>query len=104
MSDNRSAADSVVYVIVAALVMLTIAIIVHYVSRGRDWWRLCTDDPELYALTDGERTLFLISGWAFPVETAVLFGGSLLVALGGTEAFAIPAAIFAVVLTASLAL
>jgi hypothetical protein len=104
VSDDRSVTDSLVYAVLAGLAIFTIATIAHYLSRGRDWWRLCADDPELYALTFGERTLFLISAWAFPAETALLFAGSLAIALAGTTAFAIPAAVFGGILLLSLAL
>ena len=52
----------------------------------------------------GERTLFLTSAWAFPTETALLFAGSLAVALDGTTEFAVLAAIFGAVLLLSLTL
>lgn len=104
MSRDNNPTDALVYAVLAGLAILTIATIVHYLSRARDWWRWCSDDPDLYALTEGERNLFLISAWAFPVETALLFAGSLAIALGGTAGFAVPAVVFGVILILSLAL
>jgi hypothetical protein len=104
MKNDNDVAAAFVATAIAVVLTLVIFVLVHYYSRARDWWRWCTDDPELYALTDGERNLFLISAWAFPAETALLFAGSLAAALGGTAGFAVPAAVFGGILILSLVL
>jgi len=104
MSRNDEAAEALVGAILTALVVLAIAVVAHYFKRAYDFWRLCTDAPEIYPLTDGERTFFLVSAWAFPVETSLLFVGSLVLAVTVAAGFAVAALIFGAVLAFSCAL
>jgi hypothetical protein len=78
---RRDSTDAFVEVMVALVIAILVAIVVHYFSRARDYWRLVSDDPQLYALTDGERAWFNVSAWAFLPETALLVGAIAAIAL-----------------------
>ncbi|TMB67579.1 MAG: hypothetical protein E6J43_08135 [Chloroflexi bacterium] len=94
--DNSSdaLANAIVGLILTVLAALFVAIVVHYFSRGRDWWLYVTDDPGLYALTDTEHAWFTASAWAFPLESACVAAAIAVVAVGLIAGFAIGVATF----------
>ncbi len=59
--DRRSSTDAWVELALEFVFAVVLGMVVHYASRGRDWVRFATDDPELYARTEGEREIFLVS-------------------------------------------
>ncbi len=71
MSRNDSY-DALAKVILGLLFAIVVGLLVHYWSRGRDWFLYIGDDPDLYALTEAEYALFRLSAWAFTVETALV--------------------------------
>ena len=74
MSRDNNAADAFVGLVIGLILAILVAILMHYLSCFRAYWRLLADDPDLYALTDGERGWFNVSAWAFLPETALLVG------------------------------
>ena len=102
--NRQNSIESVVGLVLGLAVAILVAVVVHYVLRGRDWWRYCGDDPELYALTQQENTMFVIGAWAFPLETALVAAGFLALALSAHPGFALGTVAFGGVLGLSLAL
>ena len=95
---QRDGTGALVEVILWLMFAVVIGVAAHYITRGIAWGRYCGDDPELYALTDREHTMFVVGAYVFPMETALVFVGFVALAIGVHPGFSVGAATFGVIL------
>ena len=62
---RQDSSTAFVELVLALLFAVVLALLLHYFSRGRDWFWYVQDNPDLYALTEGEHRWFVASAWAF---------------------------------------